>query len=408
MAYLTRLVDPLIDTLLAAQPAVLVVGPRAAGKTTTALRRAATAVHLDRESEAGAFAADPDAALRGLPEPVLLDEWQEVPGVLGAVKRAVDADPRPGRFIITGSVRGDLTATTWPGTGRLIRVTLHAMSMREQLGRLDGPRFFDRAVDDDVTHHIGDPPDLRGYVELALHGGFPAVIGQPEAVREPWLSSYVEQVITRDAVALAGVRDPARFRRYLQAYALASAGTAAERTLLDASGLDRKTANAYERLLADLFVVEPVPAWTSNRLQRLVHAPKRYLVDPSLLGAILRADVDTMMADADLLDRLIDTFTVSQLRAELETTRSRPVLYHVRDRQGRHEIDVLGEVRGGRVVACEIKATASPRPSDARHLAWLRDRLGDRFLRGVVLHTGPSVFSLDDKILAVPIAALWT
>jgi hypothetical protein len=84
-AYLTRLVDPLIETLMAELPAILVVGPRAAGKTTTARRHAATIVRLDRPAEGAAFLADPDAALRDLPEPVLLDEWQAVPAVLGAV-----------------------------------------------------------------------------------------------------------------------------------------------------------------------------------------------------------------------------------------------------------------------------------------------------------------------------------
>ena len=96
MDYLSRIVDPLLDELVGQLPAIFITGPRATGKTTTAARRAATVVRLDREAEAAAFRADPDAALRGLPEPVLLDEWQVVPGVLGAVKRAVDADPQAG------------------------------------------------------------------------------------------------------------------------------------------------------------------------------------------------------------------------------------------------------------------------------------------------------------------------
>ena len=206
--YRTRLVDPLLDTLMAAQPAVLLVGPRAAGKTTTASRRAATTVRLDRAAEAGAFVADPDAALRDLPEPILLDEWQQVPGVLGAVKRAVDGDPRPGRFLITGSVRGDLTGETWPGTGRVVRVTLQTLSMREQLGRIDAPAFLDQLATGHTPSRPMDPPDLRGYVELAFRGGFPSVLDQTQDLRESWLESYVDQIITRDAVSLAGLRDP--------------------------------------------------------------------------------------------------------------------------------------------------------------------------------------------------------
>ncbi|MGD0749748.1 MAG: AAA family ATPase, partial [Acidimicrobiales bacterium] len=309
--YRTRLVDPLLDTLMAAQPAVLLVGPRAAGKTTTASRRAATTVRLDRAAEAGAFVADPDAALRDLPEPILLDEWQQVPGVLGAVKRAVDGDPRPGRFLITGSVRGDLTGETWPGTGRVVRVTLQTLSMREQLGRIDAPAFLDQLAAGHTPSRPMDPPDLRGYVELALRGGFPSVLDQTQDLRESWLESYVDQIITRDAVSLAGLRDPSRLRRYVSAYAMSTAGTVSEQSLIEASGLDRKTANAYERLLTDLFVVEPLPAWTSNRLQRLVHGPKRYFIEPSLVGAVLRADTETVMRDVDLLGRLIDTFVVA-------------------------------------------------------------------------------------------------
>jgi predicted AAA+ superfamily ATPase len=385
----------------------MLVGPRAAGKTTTAARRASSTARLDRAAEAGAFQADPDAALRSLPEPILLDEWQEVPGVLGAVKRAVDEDPRPGRFIITGSVRGDITGETWPGTGRIVRVTLQGMSVREQIGRVNGPCLLDLLAEGRPIDAPATPPDLRGYIELALRGGFPAAIDLDDDLREVWLQSYVDQVITRDAVAVGGIRDPARLRRYVQAYALNSAGVVTDQTLLDASGLDRKTATAYGRLLTDLFVVEPVPAWTTNRLQRLMHSPKRYVVDPSLVGAILRADVTTVMRDADLMGRLIDTFVTAQLRSEREIAECRPVLYHVRERQGRHEIDLLAEVRGQRIIACEMKATAAPSAEDARHLVWIRERLGVRFAAGVVFHTGPAVYQLSEQVTAIPIASIW-
>lgn len=405
--YRKRLVDPLLDDLLANQPAVMLVGPRAAGKTTTAERRAATMVRLDRPAEAGAFVADPDAAMKGLPEPILIDEWQEVPGVLGAVKRAVDREPRPGRFLVTGSVRGDLTGETWPATGRLVRVTLHTMTQREQLGRIEAPRYLDRVSAGEAPARPTDPPDLRGYVELALRGGFPPVVDKPEAAREAWLESYIEQLIMRDAKELREVRDPSRLRRFVHAYALSSAGAVTEQTLSQAAGLDARTAGAYERLLTDLFVVEPLAAWTSNRLNRLLRLPKRYFVEPSLMGAVLRADVTTVMRDADLMGRLIDTFVVAQLRSERQVSTSRPSLYHLRDRQGRHEIDILAEVRGARVIGCEIKATASPRSSDASHLTWLRDRLGDRFAGGVLFHSGPAVYQLSDQVTAVPIAALW-
>lgn len=172
-AYTPRLVDALITRLLAELPALFVVGPRATGKTTTAARYARTVVRLDREAEAVAFRADPDAALRGLPEPVLLDEWQVVPGVLGAVKRAIDGRPDPGRFLVTGSVRGDLEGEVWPGTGRLTRIPLYGMTIREQLGGSQGTPFLDRIAGREELRPALDTPDLRGYVELIVRSGFP-------------------------------------------------------------------------------------------------------------------------------------------------------------------------------------------------------------------------------------------
>src|SRR5690606_8078527 len=108
--YRRRLLDELLDELLEQLPAIMILGPRASGKTTTLARRARTTIELDAAAQAAAFEADPDAALRDLDEPVLLDEWQVVPGVLGAARRAIDKDNRPNRFYLTGSaLRADET-----------------------------------------------------------------------------------------------------------------------------------------------------------------------------------------------------------------------------------------------------------------------------------------------------------
>lgn len=411
--YKPRLVDPLLDALLEQLPALLVIGPRAAGKTTTISRRAETVIRLDREGEAAAFEADPDAALQGLAEPVLLDEWQNVPGVLGAVRRAVDADPRPRRFFVTGSVRAELEYDVWPGTGRLVRLAMYPMTVREQLGRIARPAFFDRIANGDELHVPADSPDLRGYVELAIRGGFPTpalqLDGRP---RQAWLESYIDDLLTHDVEQLeepaTRKRDPQRLRRYLEAYALNSAGIADHKTIYDAAQVQKKTAAAYEDLLTDLLIVERIPAWTWNRLKRLVQQPRRYVIDPALIASALRLDVDGILRDGDLLGRIIDTFVVAQLRPELALAATRPRLHHLRTEQGRHEIDLLAELGGQRVIAIETKAGAAPTArNDGKHLAWLRDELGDRFVAGVVLHTGPRLYELDDKIDAVPISVLW-
>ncbi len=407
--YIARLVDPLLQQLMQDVPAVMIVGPRAVGKSTSAARLANTVVRLDRAGRAAAFRADPDAALASTTPPVLLDEWQEVPGVLGAVKRAVDANHQPGQFLLAGSVRADLEAATWPGTGRVIRVQMHPLTVSERLGR-SARGLLDRVQGGDQLEPGVDPPDLRGYVDLALEGGFPeAVLEVPERTRKIWLESYAEQVVTQDMTAENGgsERDPIRLARYLQAYALNSAGIAEDRTLYEAAGINRKTAVAYERLLANLMVATAVPAWTANRLKRLTLSPKRYLADTGLLAAVLGADATAVMNDGNLLGRMLDTFVAAQLRAEAQTVENRYTLHHLRSQQGRHEIDLIAEINANRIIGIEIKATAAPTSDDARHLTWLRDQLGDRFMAGVVLHTGPATYTLSPQITAAPISTLW-
>lgn len=406
-SYKARLVEPLIAELLSELPALMLVGPRATGKTTTAVRHAARVVRLDRADEAASFRANPDAALRDLPEPVVLDEWQAVPEVLGAVKRAVDSDSRPGRYLLTGSVRADLDAETWPGTGRVVRVAMYPLTVAEQAGNVTQP-LVDRLVAGQELVAAADTPDLPGYIDLALRGGFPeAALVLSDRVRERWLEGYVEQLLTRDALTLNGSRDPARLGRYFEAYALNSAGLAEHKTIYDAAGINRKTALAYERLLKNLMVVDELPAWTSNRLKRLVLSSKRYLIDSALLGGVLGVDTATVLRDGKLLGRLLETFVTAQLRAEATVAGARPRLYHLRSEQGRIEIDIVAELRGQRIIGIEVKAGSAPSGQDARHLGWLRDNLGDRFVAGVVLHTGPATYPLGSRIIAAPISTLW-
>ncbi|MGC9963273.1 MAG: DUF4143 domain-containing protein, partial [Acidimicrobiales bacterium] len=253
---------------------------------------------------------------------------------MGAVRRAVDEDVRPGRFLLTGSARPRRGNSAWSGIGRVVQLKMFGLTQAEIVGRSDGLGLIDRlqTADLDLFPAPANPPDLRGYIELALRGGFPEpALHLVGSARHLWLDSYVDQVVTRDAESLDGVRDPVLLRRYFETLCVNTAGLVDER-------------------------------------------------------AVLR--------NCDLLGRLIDTFVVSQIRPGAELSHLRPRLDHLRDKEGRHETDLLVEMAGGDVVAIEINASASPDSGDARHVAWLRDQLGRRFIAGAVLHTGPRPFSL--------------
>lgn len=415
MAYFPRLVDARLTTVLAAFPAALVVGPRAVGKTTTARRMADAIVELDDPAQAAQFRADPSvalAAVRGAADgPVLLDEWQEVPEVLGAVKRAVDQGAAPGSFILTGSVRAPLQDSSWPGTGRLITIEMHPLTVLEQQATDTPSSNVINTIMAGQAITLTPPRErvtLADYLDFAVAGGYPPVIGLPDDARRLWLDSYVEQLVLRDVPELGEIRDPAALRRLLHALLESTGSLTSDTELAAAADMNVKTVQRQQRLLEDLRIVTSLPAWHANRLSRLIKRRKRYAVDTGLVAALLETDTLGILSHGDLLGRMVETFVLAQLRPLLDAATRKITAYHLRQQDGRREVDVVLEASDGGIVAMEIKAAAGPSAKDARHLAWLREQLGERFRAGVVLHTGPAVYPLGDRITAVPIAALWT
>ena len=411
--YRPRMADGHLAYLLSEFPAVMITGARAIGKTATASQHVTQIIRLDDPGVAAAYRADPDAALRRAARPVLLDEWQEVPGVLGAVKRVVDRDPTPGQFILTGSVRAELNNEMWAGTGRIVRMSMYPLTERELRDepQLDQPSFLDRVITsglDSVTLPT-DIPDIDGYIDAALRGGFPEVAyrSRSSQSRAIWLTSYIDDLITRDAAHLDGSKDPIKLRRYLSTLALNNAGMPSDATLYRAADVNAKTSAGYDQLLRNLYVLDVVPAWSNNRLSRLIKTGKRYMVDTGLAAAAAGISAQAVLADGDLVGRYFDAFATAQLRPEIALSYPRPLLHHLRMEAGRREIDLVIEIGASRVVAIEFKAGVAPTLGDAKHLFWLRDELGRDFVAGVVLHSGPGIYELGDRVYAVPLCALW-
>lgn len=409
--YRPRLADRVIEEAMEAFGAVMVVGPRAVGKTTTAARLAAQIDRLDVADVAAIYRADPDAALRRARRPLLIDEWQAVPEVLGAVKRAVDNDRTPGQFLLTGSVSAQTDMSTWAGTGRIVRIDMWPLSEREvEADRAIGPGLVERLT---TTWLDGVPVGnggLDGVVTRAVRGSFPELAYRDLTGRQRalWLSSYLDDLVTHDVAATGASRDPERLRRYIAALAEHLAGQPADATLWRDADINARTAAAYDRTLVALGLLDLVAPWATNRVKRLTKGAKRYLTDTAVAAAAARVSVDDLFADPDLLGRWFDAFAAMQVRAELAAMPSRPRLHHLRVEGGRHEVDLILDLGGRRLFGLEIKAGGAPSLDDARHLVWLRDQLGSRFAGGVVLHAGSGVAELGDRIAAVPLSAAWS
>lgn len=366
-------------------------------------------LRLDRPEQAGPFRAAPDEVLAAQRTPVLIDEWQVVPESMGAVKRAVDTAAGAGRFVLTGSVRARLEPATWPATGRVIPIAMFGLTVAEQLRSDQAEAVVSGLFGDGepAVAELRSPIGLVDYLGLATRGGFPDAVGLSDFARAAWYRGYVEQLIRHDVPELAEVRAPARLMALLRAVALNTAGQPTVTTLAAAAQIDHRTAAAYLDLLEDLRIVERLPAWSNNRLNRLAKIPKYYILDPGLAAHLAGDTVEGVLRNGDRLGRLIDTFVFAQIRPLLQLTQPALAAHHLRDNNHKHEIDLLLESASGDLVGVEIKAGSAVDARSARHLGWLRDKVGSRFRRGIVLHTGTTSYPLGDRLWAMPIASLW-
>jgi len=409
--YTPRLVDAYLDRLLPNVPAVLLAGPRGSGKTTTAMRRATSLLDLGDDAIARVANADPREVLARFDTPVVVDEWQLAPNIMGAIKFLVDQRATNNQFIVTGSSRADQTHAAWPATGRLVRLPMWGMTRREIVGNAGRPSIVDLMFEDKFSELLGPHSTLTqsDYVDMIVTSGFPSaqLINDPE-VRALWISSYVDSLIARDVDYSLGKVDTRKFQRYLTAIASTTATNVSEQSLASAADVTRITAQSYRAILNALYVVEDLPAWSNNKLKQLAKTPKLHLIEPAIAPAILRQNTKAILNDAATLGRLTESFVVAQLRPELAYAATQPSAYHFRDARGAREIDLLLESADGRIVAIEIKASTTVSVRDAKHLTWLQGEIGDKFVGGVVFHMGQLASRITPDIYALPISQIWS
>lgn len=401
-----------IDELLGAFRAVVVNGPRQAGKSTLirqVQRSRGPVVTLDDPGALAAALDDPVGFLDGQPAQVAIDEFQRGGNdLLLALKARLDHSDDRGQYLLAGSTRFLSTRTLAETlTGRVGLLELFPLSIGERAGVHE--RFLDRVFDADLAGAQAHNLRRADYAELIAQGGFPEMVlgSTTNRFRSAWCTSYI-----RTVTALANVEQAADIRRpelvgqLLNQVAARSAGELVvadlARELQASSGL----VESYLDVLETLYLVRRLPGWATSRTNRAKRRPVGHLVDTALAAHLLDQTVDDLArTDSPWFGPLLESFVVGEL-AKQNTWADRAVtMSHYRDRDQR-EVDVVLE-RGQQVAGIEVKATATPRPRDARHLVYLRDRLGSRFALGVVLHTGGQRVVLGDRLIAVPVAALW-
>jgi predicted AAA+ superfamily ATPase len=419
--YISRIIDSELDSLLPILPAIALEGAKGVGKTATAARRAVTVHALDRPGALDLAGADPQRLISGR-RPVLIDEWQRMPQSWDLVRRAVDADPSPGQFLLAGSA-SPRTPGTHSGAGRIVRLKMRPLSLIERTGGIPTVSLGHllRGKREPVVGST--PQSLDDYAAEVCASGLPGLRGMhPRAIRAE-LDGYLDLITDRDFAEMGQtVRRPGTLRRWMTAYAAATATTASYDVVRDAAtpGDGEKpaktTIQVYRDILERLWILEPLPAWlpTHNHLRRLSAAPKHHLVDPALAARLLGVDTSGLLdarsarpsiaRDTTLIGQLFESLITLSVRVYAQAAEAR--VNHLRTHAGEHEVDLIVERGDHRILAIEIKLAATVGDRDVRHLRWLAERVGADLLDAVVITTGADAYRRPDGVAVVPAALL--
>ncbi len=402
-----RFVERRADEAMLDTPVVLIVGPRRAGKTTLVRRMgdaSRTYVTLDDQTTLSAAQSDPTGFIRGL-DRAIIDEIQRAPDLLLAVKKTIDEDYRPGRFLLTGSAN----VLTLPRiadslAGRMETIQMLPLARAEINGRT--PRFLEHLFEGKLNSQrdaiVGD--DL---VKLVLLGGFPEAISrESERRRQDWSRSYLTSILTRDLRDIADIEKLTELPKFVRLLAEHSGQLVNYSQFGAGIDVSHKTGQRYVGLLEQVFLIATVRPWFTNALKRIVKTPKLHFLDSGLLAAARGLTFERVKVDRPTFGGLLESFVFSEVLKLMTGSDLRLTPYHFRDRDMR-EVDIVLERDDGTIVGIEVKASATVKGSDFSGLRALAEASGNRFAFGVVLYDSTDFVPFGDRLAAAPLSCLW-
>ena len=399
----SRIADALQDT-----PVVLLAGPRQAGKTTLvrqiAGQKGLRYLTLDDELTLLSAREDPVGMVRSLDRAVI-DEIQRAPQLLLAIKKSVDEERRPGRFLLTGSANLMALPTVADSlAGRMETLSLLPLSQSEIESH--SANWIDSAFAGQILKK-SQPALGTDLSERVLRGGYPEVIVRAtQRRRVAWARQYLDAIIQRDVRDVAGIEKLDQLPRFLRALAQ-TAGQMCNYTQLGSQmGLDGKTASRYVGVLEQMYLLRRIDVWARNRLNRVVKTPKLQFIDSGLLATLLDMTAEEVQQDRTRFGHVLESFVFGELLKHTTTAEGDYRLMYYRDAD-KVEVDVVIENAAGKLVGVEVKAAATVKERDLRGLKKLAGLAGNQFKMGVLLYDGTETLPLGDGIWAAPLSTLW-
>ena len=402
-----RFVERRVEEALSDTPVVLIVGPRRAGKTTLARRMGdagRTYLTLDDQTVLDVARSDPTGFVRGL-DRAIIDEIQRVPDLLLAIKRTVDEDYSPGRFLLTGSANVMVLPKVADSlAGRLETIHMLPLARAEVEGKAPTflARLFEGKFQSVKEAIVGD--DL---MRLTLLGGFPEAIDRStERRRQDWARSYLNAILTRDLRDIGDIEKLTELPKFVRLLAEHSGQLVNYSQLGSGIDVSHKTGQRYVAMLEQIFLVSALQPWYTNALKRIARTPKLHFLDSGLLAAVRGLNFSRVKTSRGEFGALLESFVFAEVLKLMTASGSQLTPYHFRDRQ-MHEVDIVLERDDGMIAGIEVKASATVRSRDFTGLRTLAAVCKERFAYGVVLYDSADVVPFGEKLAAAPLSCLW-
>ena len=402
-----RWIEPRIDEALLDTPVVLLAGPRQAGKTTLVRQFAEQGLYyltLDDELTLLSAREDPVGMIRNLDRAVI-DEIQRAPQLLLAIKKSVDEDRRPGRFLLTGSANLMALPTVADSlAGRMETLMLLPLSQSEIENR--PANWIDSVYSGKIL--AANPPVLgSNLAERVLRGGYPVAIARPtEKRRTAWARQYIDAILKRDVRDVAEIDKLGQLPRFLHALAQTAGQMCNYSEIGGQVGLDGKTVSRYIGVFEQMYLLKRIDVWARNRLKRAVKTPKLQFIDSGLLAMLMDINAKDVQADRSRYGHVLESCVFGELLKHSTTADNDYRLLYYRDAD-KFEVDVVIENSAGQLVGVEVKASATVKERDLRGLKKLASLAGDQFTAGVLLYDGDETMPLGNNLWAAPLSTLW-
>jgi predicted AAA+ superfamily ATPase len=398
--------EPLIQAL-GKRRVVVVSGARQCGKTTLSKRiniKNSIFRSLDDATLLKAAIEDPKGFVTHSSDTMIIDEIQKAPGLLPAIKQAVDLDNRAGQFLLTGSADIEsLPQVSESLAGRIKNIRLRTLSEGEILG--NEAKFMQALFNNEF------PAQIKGFdkteiLRIAFRGGYPEVVNLSDADRKDWHLDYANALLAKDLKAIANVRRKNALKEQVEILAAWSSKLMDVPAMCSKLAISRATFDSYVGALEALYLFERVNPWSKTDYARVVRKDKIFMTDAGLMTSVLNWNFEETRLNPERSGKLVETLVFNELAAQADVCGCR--VYHYRDGEDR-EIDFVIENTQGRTACVEVKAGSAVSKDDFKHIRWFKNNVvKNQEVISALLYSGEDAVSFGDGLVAAPIATLWS